>query len=264
MNDTKDPTARSDLPVRIAAGVAMAMAALIALWLRWPFMLLIAGASALMLIEWADMHRIERRWSLGGAALLVANLGLAMLLFRPTVAAMTHYWPWFASAVLLGILLGLARRNTVLGWGYVYVAIPAFALLILLGTGWEVVLWAMLVTWATDIFAFFAGRSIGGPKLATRISPNKTWAGLAGGAVGAAAVGFVAAVRFGLPPAFLWAGGGMALIAQAGDLYESAAKRRVGVKDSGTILPGHGGVLDRLDGLLPVAVATLLLWMTSR
>ena len=116
----------------------------------------------------------------------------------------------------------------------------------------------IVVTWATDIFAYFAGRAIGGPKLAPRISPNKTWAGLIGGMAGAAAV------RLARPPGCFEIGAALplarrrrwALIAQAGDLYESWVKRRAGVKDSGTLLPGHGGVLDRLDGLLAVALAT--------
>ncbi|HEX8526440.1 phosphatidate cytidylyltransferase, partial [Allosphingosinicella sp.] len=121
--------------------------------------------------------------------------------------------------------------------------------------------WLMLVTWATDIFAYFAGRSIGGPKLAPKISPNKTWAGLIGGMAGAAVVGAVFAYLSGISadlPDFLWLGAPMGLLAQIGDLYESSVKRRRGVKDSGTLLPGHGGVLDRLDGLLPVILATFL------
>jgi phosphatidate cytidylyltransferase len=121
----------------------------------------------------------------------------------------------------------------------------------------------MLVTWATDIFAYFAGRSIGGPKLAPRISPNKTWAGLIGGMAGAALVGAAAAWLLGIGEPFLWLGAPMGLLAQLGDLYESGVKRRRGVKDSGTLLPGHGGVLDRLDGLLPVIVATLLVLIAS-
>ena len=150
-----------------------------------------------------------------------------------------------------------------LGWGFIYIALPSFALLVLRWTWAALVLWLMLVTWATDIFAYFAGRSIGGPKLAPKISPNKTWAGLIGGMAGAAIVGALAANFFGLGAPFFWLGAPMGLIAQLGDLYESAVKRRYGVKDSGTILPGHGGVLDRLDGLLPVAVATLIILIAT-
>jgi phosphatidate cytidylyltransferase len=144
------------------------------------------------------------------------------------------------------------------------------------------VFWVMIVTWSTDIGAFFAGKGIGGPKLAPSISPAKTWAGLIGGAIAAALLGYLAAQYLGfdavpqidpeagelltqspLYGAFFWLGAPMAVVAQAGDLYESWVKRRCGVKDSGTILPGHGGVLDRCDGLIAVAFATLLFLMAG-
>ena len=112
------------------------------------------------------------------------------------------------------------------------------------------VFWVFAVTWATDIFAYFAGRAIGGPKLAPRISPNKTWAGLIGGMAGAGLLGWRSPDWFEMEWSFHWMGAPMGLVAQLGDLYESWEKRRAGVKDSGTLLPGHGGVLDRLDGLL--------------
>jgi phosphatidate cytidylyltransferase len=151
--------------------------------------------------------------------------------------------------------------------GFVYALLPALALLWIrerdIDHGLVLVVWVFIVTWATDILAYFAGRSIGGPKLAPRISPNKTWAGLAGGVAGAALLGWLTARTFEMGPFFLWLGGPMGVIAQAGDLYESWVKRRAGVKDSGTLLPGHGGVLDRLDGLLAVALATTLLLMAG-
>jgi phosphatidate cytidylyltransferase len=125
------------------------------------------------------------------------------------------------------------------------------------------VFWVFVVTWATDIMAYFAGRAIGGPKLAPRVSPNKTWAGLLGGMAGAGLFGWLMAWYFEMEPLFHWLGAPMGAIAQAGDLYESWEKRRAGVKDSGTLLPGHGGVLDRLDGLLAVALATTLLLMAG-
>lgn len=264
MSEAAGQAPRSDLPIRFAAGVVMIAVALAALYLRGiPFLILVSAAAAIMFIEWADIHKASRSWAAAGAALLVFNLWLVPTLAPPSTPELNQYWLWFGSAVFLAVLVGLALRSLNVGWGYAYVAIPSLSLLFLIALGWQPVLWAMLVTWSTDIFAYFAGRTIGGPKLAPRISPNKTWAGLAGGGIGAAIVGIVAAQLLSLPAAFHWAGGMMALIAQGGDLYESAAKRRAGVKDSGTILPGHGGVLDRLDGLLPVAVATLFLTMAS-
>jgi len=130
--------------------------------------------------------------------------------------------------------------------------------------GWErLTFWVMITTWTTDIGAYFAGRAIGGPKLAPRISPNKTWAGLLGGMAGAAVIGWIAAHFLRIDGIFLLLGAPMAALAQAGDLFESWIKRRAGMKDSGSILPGHGGLLDRLDGLLPVLVATLALLMAG-
>jgi phosphatidate cytidylyltransferase len=249
---------KSDLPVRAAAGVAMIAIAVAAIYFGgWPFRILVGVAAALMLVEWADMHKVRRNWALAGVALLAFNLWLLPDLLPGQI------WYGFAAAIALGLLVGLLSRSARLGGGYLYVAIPSFALLVLNGLSWEAVLWAMVVTWSTDIFAYFAGRSIGGPKLAPNISPNKTWAGLIGGMAGAAVLGFVTARMFDLDAPFLYVGALMGLLAQIGDLYESSVKRRAGVKDSGTILPGHGGVLDRLDGLLPVVVATLILILAS-
>ncbi|MGZ8347798.1 MAG: phosphatidate cytidylyltransferase [Allosphingosinicella sp.] len=283
MSEAETPIKRSDLPTRFAAGVAMIAVALLATWMGgWPFRALAAVAAALMMVEWADMHRVPRLWAWVGAALLAALLlggteylypvGAADWVYDPATGGMVAYyddqtlapnWLGFGGVALLALILGaLSRRPAMLG-GTLYVGIPTFAMLSL-GWVWEVlVFWVFIVTWSTDIMAYFAGRSIGGPKLAPRISPNKTWAGLAGGVAGAALFGWLAASFFEMEPLFLWIGGPMGLIAQAGDLYESWVKRRAGVKDSGTILPGHGGVLDRLDGLLAVALATTLLLMAG-
>jgi phosphatidate cytidylyltransferase len=143
------------------------------------------------------------------------------------------------------------------GLGVVYLGLPALALLDLRNvpaSGPALLLWLFLVVWTTDIAAYLVGRAIGGPKLAPRISPGKTWAGLAGGVTGAALVGAVTAGTLGgIPWLGALLGGFLALVAQAGDLFESHLKREAGVKDSGTLIPGHGGALDRLDGLLFVA-----------
>jgi phosphatidate cytidylyltransferase len=128
--------------------------------------------------------------------------------------------------------------------------------------GFAIVLWLLGVVWATDSGAYIAGRRIGGAKLAPRISPNKTWAGLGGGMLAAALVGAVTAALIGGSALTLFAvSAALAVVEQIGDLAESALKRRFGVKDSGTIIPGHGGMLDRLDGMLAVlpAVAAIIL-----
>jgi phosphatidate cytidylyltransferase len=227
----------------------------------WPFRILVGLAAAVMLIEWCDMHRLRRTWPVVGLVMLAVNLWVLPEILFPSVQfkgeAAGDVWYGLAAAAFFALLLIAASKRARLGGGYLYVALPAFSLLILNWISWEAVFWAMIVTWATDIFAYFAGRSIGGPKLAPRISPNKTWAGLVGGMAGAALLGWVTAWFLELDGPFLYSGALMGLLAQAGDLYESWVKRLAGVKDSGTLLPGHGGVLDRLDGLLPVVVATL-------
>jgi phosphatidate cytidylyltransferase len=270
---------QSDLSTRFVAAVVMIAVASAIIYLggasavgEWVFRLVVAAVAGLMLVEWGDMHRMTRTRSYVGAALLAATLLAATQALYPAgeidvIADVEGIFPesfdqlgWgFLALAAVALLYGLAARRASAGWGLFYVGAPAFALLVLEWARFDLVFWAMLVTWSTDIFAYFAGRSIGGPKLAPKISPNKTWAGLIGGVAGAAIVGAVAAYLFGLDNWFLLAGAPMGLLAQLGDLYESRVKRRLGVKDSGSLLPGHGGVLDRVDGLLPVVLATLLL-----
>ena len=271
-----DPAAPSDLPTRFAAGVVMIAVAVAATLLGgWPFRILVAAAAAIMLIEWAGMKSVERRWAYAAAALTVATLlGAAEYLYPAaeqvdevpeelTALLFAPVWLGFAALLAPAAIAAALSRRVAMGWGVLYVGIPSFALLSLSWVWETLVLWLFFVTWATDIFAYFAGRAIGGPKLAPRISPNKTWAGLAGGVAGAAALGWATATWFEMEPFFLWMGGPLGLVAQAGDLYESWEKRRAGVKDSGALLPGHGGVLDRLDGLLAASAATLLLLMAG-
>lgn len=149
-------------------------------------------------------------------------------------------------------------------YGFFYCLLPAVSLLWIreraeyqgIGTGFDLLIWVFLVVWSTDIGAFFSGRGIGGPKLAPSISPNKTIAGLIGGVISAAVIAGAWVYHVHLPAQLLWLAVPFAVAAQLGDLFESGLKRRAGVKDSGTWLPGHGGLLDRLDGLIPVAVLT--------
>jgi phosphatidate cytidylyltransferase len=136
-------------------------------------------------------------------------------------------------------------------WGVAYVGLPCIALTWLRAdpaAGQTNILLLILVVWATDIGAYLAGRRLGGAKLAPRISPGKTWSGAAGGLFAAIFVGFCVAPRAALVAA------GLSIVAQAGDLLESGIKRHFGVKDSGWLIPGHGGLLDRLDGVLAASL----------
>jgi phosphatidate cytidylyltransferase len=150
--------------------------------------------------------------------------------------------------------------------GFVYALLPALALLWIRerdAHGLMLLLWVFIVTWSTDIGAYFVGRKFGRTKLAPTISPGKTVAGLYGGMAAAAVFGGAWALFTGLPPVLLGLAPLLAVAAHGGDLFESWIKRRAGVKDSGSLLPGHGGVFDRIDGLIPVAILTALAQMAG-
>ena len=163
------------------------------------------------------------------------------------------------------------RDSTAWSWGGVaYVSLTCLSLIQLrspeLGGSLPLLLYLLVVVWATDIGAYFAGRSIGGPKLAPRISPKKTWAGLAGGIIAAMAVGGILGFFFPFPESFVqaaWLGALLAIISQMGDLFESWMKRQAGVKDSGNLIPGHGGILDRVDGFTFAAPALMVIYLIA-
>lgn len=194
--------------------------------------------------------------SLAGIVLMLLALGAAILggyVFASfvAVAAVVIFYEW---------------RRLVAGWGFgwqvagfIYALLPALALLWIRDRApqsLELLLWVFIVTWTTDIGAYFAGRAIGGPKLAPSISPKKTIAGLVGGMLSAGLAGYAWVELTGLSDLLFWLAPAFAVAAQIGDLFESGLKRRSGVKDSGNWLPGHGGALDRLDGLVVVATLT--------
>lgn len=290
-----------DITTRFAIGIALIAIASMAIWFGgWPFRALVLVGAGIMFAEWAEMHRVAWPWTWLGVLLLAllllggveylfpvgqadtVGLGFGEEMLAIGIETFQPLLYLLGAALLAGLLLGLLARRPTLGWGFVYVALPAVALLVLSWVDFTLVFWVMIVTWSTDIGAFFAGKAIGGPRLAPRISPAKTWAGLLGGALAAGLLGYLAAQYFGIDSAvqvdpegaelpgtsglfqsFLWLGAPMAVVAQIGDLYESWVKRRCGVKDSGTILPGHGGVLDRCDGLIAVSFVTLLFLMAG-
>ena len=206
------------------------------------------------------MSELARRSLVGvlliAVALLAAVLGGYAFATLVALAACVMFYEW---------------RRIVSGWGFgwqvagfIYALLPALALLWVreraqlngAPVGLELLLWVFITTWSVDIGAYFAGRTIGGPKLAPAISPNKTWAGLIGGMVAAALVGGLWVYLVQLPSVLALLAAPFAAAAQGGDLFESWLKRRARVKDSGDWLPGHGGALDRLDGLVVIATLT--------
>jgi phosphatidate cytidylyltransferase len=187
------------------------------------------------------------------------------------VEALLGGWPFAVLVAAIATIMYAEWTRMVGKWGFdwkaygfVYCLLPALSLLWIreraeyqgIGSGFDLLIWVFLVVWSTDIGAYFAGRAIGGPKLAPSVSPNKTIAGLVGGVISAAVLAGLWVSVADLPSILLWLAAPFAVAAQFGDLFESGLKRRAGVKDSGTWLPGHGGLLDRLDGLVPVAVLT--------
>jgi phosphatidate cytidylyltransferase len=232
----------------------------------WGFAAFVALGVAVIALEWGRLIalRFGRRsgWIAGAAALL---LGLASTLViasgRPEAALACL----FGGALLSGLVAGAAGGRPVsTSLGVVYVGLPALSLIWLRAApelGLSALLWLLVVVWTTDTAAYFGGRAIGGPRLAPRVSPGKTWAGLCGGMLGAALTGALTAWLLGSERLLQAAGLGavLAVVAQLGDLVESALKRAARVKDSGALIPGHGGLLDRVDGLWFAAPALTLL-----
>ena len=201
---------------------------------------------------------------------LLLRILSAVVLGPLLLAAVWFGFPWIdlvAALVAPLLVRELSRltvgRPVVRLSAFVYVLAAVVALLWLRHQpemGRETVIWMLACTWATDIGAYFVGASAGGPKLAPRISPSKTWSGLIGGMAWAAVASAATGLAFGLGSTFSLAaiGAVLAIVAQLCDLAESALKRSAGVKDSGGLIPGHGGLLDRVDGLLAVLVMVAL------
>lgn len=250
------PKPPSDLAQRTLVGIGLIVVALAALWAGGIAFWVVAVVAALfMMAEWSDLDAATPRTK----RLAQYGLSVPLAIMAPIAAGPS----FFALGLLAGAAFFVAAvtRRGRLGWGAIYVGLPVLALMWIRAQegGFALALWTLSIVWATDIGAYFAGRAIGGPKLAPRISPSKTWAGLAGGVLSAGLVGITLAQAAGLPLRLAVASPLLAVLAQGGDLYESWLKRRAGVKDSGNILPGHGGFLDRLDGVVPVAPAAALL-----
>lgn len=250
MTDIALPSKFRNIGQRTATAVVLIGVALAALFAgKWALWLLAAALAMVMIGEWSNLMGVGR-WRTAVAIVLMAAL---LVFIHPTLRPIDLT----TVAALGGVALvaSLAAMSLRLGVGILYIGIATIAILFLREeNGIALTLWTLAVVWGTDICAYFAGKLIGGPKLAPSYSPNKTWAGLIGGVAGALLIGSIIALNVGLPRWLIPLAGLFALVAQAGDLYESWLKRRAGVKDASGIFPGHGGALDRLDGLMPVAI----------
>jgi len=265
----------TNLGLRVASALVLVPAVVAAIMIEasWPYLMLISIGVALLGIEWGGMSapRAPLRVSAAVTAAVLAALFLTHL--------QHPLWAWIAmvvgAAAAALVARGVAERPTDAAFGVIYLAPAAICLAWLRltnqGQWWTLMLF--LVTWSADIGAFAVGSALKGPKLWPRFSPNKTWSGFFGGLACASLMGVLiaapSALGFHLPrammPAFslnLWAaaviGLAVGLATMAGDLWESALKRRFGVKDSGDLIPGHGGLLDRVDGLMFAVVVMAL------
>jgi phosphatidate cytidylyltransferase len=251
----------ADIGIRLLSGIVLAVVALGAIWLGGRvFTALVALGAVILVSEWSGISRsrfLDRAVLVGGVAVVTTAVvvgegysiaALAILLVGAAAAQLTTLSNDPARAMWIGVLYG---------------GLPAISLVLLRADaafGLVAILWLMVLVWATDVGGYIFGSLVGGPKLAPRISPKKTWAGFLGGLVAAivasAAVDFFAMPGVGAP---IWLAGVLSVVSQIGDLAESAFKRRFGVKDSSRLIPGHGGLMDRIDGLVAAAVVAALI-----
>lgn len=249
----------SNLFMRVVAALVMAPLTIAIAWIGgWPWACIVIAAAALLYFEWLMIVGASgNRLAVAAGITALAIAGVCLMMRRMDLAL---------GIVAVGIALAAVAGRGQRGWvasGLVYAAAALLAAIVVrrdADFGFVALMFVLLVVWVTDIGGYFAGRGIGGPKLWPRVSPKKTWAGAIGGLVLAL---FVAAIfawlGFGGMLALLLLGAVLSIVSQLGDLFESAIKRRFDVKDSSHIIPGHGGLLDRLDGFVAAIVFAALI-----
>jgi len=271
--DTGVKQPRSELARRVFSSLALASIALFSAWYGGLVFAVVWGIAAIAVWrEWAIIIGLDG--TLFSPALWLGALGViasVAMVFFPQTSPLLAFLP----SLFAGLALSIVYRRNDTHWLWLCAG-PVYAAAIIVGPlalrgrvadGLVILVWLFLVVWISDIGAFFAGRGIGGPKLWPSVSPKKTWSGSIGGLMAGTLVpvAFVMAVQTLFGPVWLTGSAligltlSTALIAEAGDLFESAMKRRFGVKDSGSLIPGHGGLMDRLDSYGAAALYVFLI-----
>lgn len=266
-SEAQTPSMASDLKRRVPTAIGMIVLALGVTWYgSFPFLLFWTLAALIVWYEWAVIVRLRHKTTV---------LALGVFVVAAAAVLVSMHFPLAAvGAILAGAVVAalLAGEETAMrlwsGGGLIYAGLVFLPVVLLRSDtafGFAAVIWLYAVVWLTDIAAYFAGRFIGGPKLAPAISPKKTWSGAIGGTlfgvvggagVAAYATGNLVAMHVVIALA-------VSVFSQAGDIFESFVKRKFGKKDSSGILPGHGGVMDRIDGFIAGAALALLIGLAA-
>lgn len=249
----------SNLFMRVIAALVLAPVTIAIAWFGgWPWLWLVTAAAGLIYVEWLMIVGAVRERTLiatGLAALVAAGVCLMVGRIAPALGVI-------AAGIVVLAVLARGQRLWVAS-GLVYAGLAMLASILVRTDaefGFVALVLVLLVVWGADIGGYFAGRGIGGPKLWPRVSPKKTWAGAIGGlALSLAVAALFAALGFGRLVPLLVLAGALSVVSQLGDLFESAVKRRFGVKDSSQIIPGHGGLMDRLDGFVVAIVVAAVI-----
>lgn len=254
-----EPGRHSNLFVRIAAALVLVPIAIVAAFAGgWSWLALSCLTAVGLFVEWQALVGATSRPVLAGGLVALVAAGAALGLHRPGAAVLC-----ILAGVLAVPMVADSRNRLWVSLGLIYAGAALVSSVLLRfdrNFGFEALLFVFTVVWTTDILGYFGGRGIGGPKLWVRISPKKTWAGAIAGVAGSLTLAALFAwlgQRAILPLVLLAAA--LSILSQLGDLFESGVKRHFNVKDSSHLIPGHGGLLDRLDGFVAVIVAAALI-----
>ena len=247
----------SNLRQRVVSALVLAALVLFLTWIGgFPFRVLAALIAGAVFYEWCSMAPggLKTGWPVPASAFGLAVIALLWNPGAPIVLIVMSI-----TCVFAAIMAETKGQGLWIAKGFAYAALSGFSLAYLRGAsmqGLVAILFLFATVWATDVAAYFTGRSLGGPRLARSISPDKTWSGAIGGAIGGVACGSIVAAIAGSAGYGLFVVAVLlSIVSQVGDLFESGVKRTAGVKDSGNLIPGHGGVMDRVDGLVAAAMA---------